>query len=281
MYRKKKKRGVWGRGSVFFFFFQSSLNFGRPTRIPSFFLSGMIFIFGHDLLNWNIFIFRGGIQEIWPRWDFSLTLIFFILKKKKWNVILRVCLYKNIWCAAPLGRKKEKGPYVLFRGRGGDRPWLTLEEGNSIRTRKKKGNVYLYRIFLFFCFLFLKREKWSSLPWLKVTIDTRTLLKKSTGKISTQKWWTWFSPNLMSICRQQEENEEKTRKTARDKFCDNFYYILLSVFCFFLNASHFFFFFSNIKMRFHRKCSTSVHQLSPTREAVGPSVFFLLLLPMR
>ena len=106
--------------------------------------------------------------------------------------------------------------------------------------------MYLYRIFLFFCFLFLKREKWSSLPWLKVTIDTRTLLKKSTGKISTQKWWTWFSPNLMSICRQQEENEEKTRKTARDKFCDNFYYILLSVFCFFLNASHFFFFFFQI-----------------------------------
>ena len=191
-------------------------------------------------------------------------------------------VYTRTFGVQPLSEGRKKRVPMFYLGRGG--PTLVDPRRRKFnKNKKKKGkcvSISYFFVFLFFVFLFLKREKWSSLPWLKVTIDTRTLLKKSTGKISTQKWWTWFSPNLMSICRQQEENEEKTRKTARDKFCDNFYYILLSVFCFFLNASHFFF-FSNIKMRFHRKCSTSVHQLSPTREAVGPSVFFLLLLPMR
>ena len=149
MYRKKKKRGVWvflpqSNCRVIFLFrfffllvkvlwlvlffvreefvFQSSLNFGRPTRIPSFFFPE--WFSSSAMTFWTeTFLFSG----VWNSRDltalglFSHSHLFYIKKKKKkkWNVILRVCLYKNIWCAAPLGRKKEKGPYVLFRGRGG------------------------------------------------------------------------------------------------------------------------------------------------------------------
>ena len=228
------------------------------------------------------FYFQGGnSRDLTALGLFSHSHLFYIKKKKKRNEMSYWgSVYTRTFGVQPLSEGRKKRVPMFYLGRGG--PTLVDPRRRIFnKNKKKKGKCVSVSYFFVFLFFVFKKGKMEFIALIEGNHRHTYTLKKSTGKISTQKWWTWFSPNLMSICRQQEENEEKTRKTARDKFCDNFYYILLSVFCFFLNASHFFFFFSNIKMRFHRKCSTSVHQLSPTREAVGPSVFFLLLLPMR
>ena len=106
---RKKKRGVWGRGSVFFFVFQSSLNFGRPTRIPSFFFPE--WFSSSAMTFWTeTFLFSGEGGEF-KRFDRAgaHSHLFYIKKKKEMKCHIEGLSIQEHLVCSPSRKEERKG----------------------------------------------------------------------------------------------------------------------------------------------------------------------------